>query len=1128
MKTRKLLRFLGLVLVSTMPVWFATNAGALDTNAVRLAIGTFGLTPEKRDGDLADVIAARLTAASGFDLVERRELNAVLKEAGLGPSGVVRAKDVVHFGAMLRADQFLLGSSVAINGTNRLFIRLVDARTGMIQAINVFPDTGGSLDALAGEIVDFVRAESKRPLQGHRDYLAIGVVQNLGVNDRFSDFPAQMRGSVAAQLNGKVTVLERDVISFLANEVQLDMAGLTEGAGGRGAQMQFGFWIVDGFYQSYEVTNAEVELKLRVERVQGGQRSFVLRGKPDEEFFAKICDMIGQALSQPAETGQPVPPTRQGEIAALETRGKQLVDYQHNAIATIWASDYLYKSVEIRSARTPEKLMSALDEATRVFESILLLDPENNAAKMRLAGCLLFESEHWGGTKRDNREERAARAKEYYREVIATEDPEYANEARVNLAISCGGLEGVEMLRRFAADAPDPKAKARFAYYRRDLLQYLEHHLLVEAVMPQLRLLLIDDLNDVRKNSGESVSVSYDGVLFAYRFDQDEREKIINKLLPELLEKFPDLKPYILLAAAGEQTTTNSPVTAQFMDSLRNCEEHPELVWHSSNYFTHLSSTLEEENDVRDHGGCTLYQRTFDNHQYATVVTEAWARQKAAGKGLAPPLTLIGKTRLAESYLALKQWKEALDVFNELPDASPQVKNECLSHLGLAPVSEELPDTAWHDKSDLNKVEIAYQCIERRQWSTAVLILESMGHRTVGMNRGGPWGYAFAPVLPAVVADECRAKAGKPVLKDPMRFEIGETPYVGFDRDGARMFSFEVEGESLWMATYSQIKMFRGDGPFSAGNPLELHEFERTTQTGNTCICVSSNYVWAGTYDDGLFELDRRTGACRRLTMKDGLLLNGISGLKLHGRTLWIAYRNGNNGAVGTLDLESHKISTLTPNLPPAAGNNSQPWYGQAGLDDGRQAPTLPVTSMTPAETGEMWFAVSEKGLRRFRSSGGGWDTIQLPAPTMARFVDMAADVTHGLLLLANRDDLLDNEKSTSGGLFIYDYRQDKCNMLQIYEGLPSNDLTAVAVDGRIAWVGGRGFVAVVDVQERKVLRIAYVSASRIQGIQLGQKHAWIAVSCGSGDSYPDFSGKAWTGVYRLDRSAIEPVGNRK
>jgi len=1100
-------------------VMAAANVNAADPVSLRLAIGTFGLTPEKRDGDLADIITARLSTEPGFELVERREFDAVLKEAGMGLSGVVRAKDVVRFGAMLRADQFLLGSSVAINGTNRVFVRLVDARTGVIRAINVFCDTGRSPDVLAGEIMDFVRAESKHPLQGHRDYLAIGVVQNLGVNNRFADFPAQMRGSVAAQLSGKVTVLERDVISFLANEVQLDMAGLTEGAGGQTAQMQFGFWIVDGFYQSYEVADPAVQLKLRVEHVQEGQQSFVLLGKPDEQFFAKICDVIGQAMSQPAGVDLIKPPTRQGEIAALEARGEQLVDYKHTPPVVGWPL------IEIRSANNPDKIMSALDEATRVFESILLLDPENNAAKMRLAGCLLFEAEHWGGIERNHQEERVARANEYYREVIATEDHEYANEARIDLALSCGGLEGVEMLRRFSNETTDPQARGRLRYYASDMLTKLEYHLPVEEIMPDLRAQLFDELKDLEQSTNGPFIVSYEGVLFAYRFHQDQREKIINTLLPELLGRFPDLKPYILLAAAGEQATTNSPVIAQFMSSLKSCEEHPESVWHMTNYFTHLSSTLEEEKDVRDHGGCTLYQRTFNNQQYAIIVTEALARQKAAEQGLAPPLTVIGKTHLAESYMALKQWKEALEGLNELPDASPQVKNECRSHLGVATESEELPDSAWRDISDLSKVETAYQCIERRQWSTASSIMESIGHRTVRMNRVGSWGFAFTPVVPAVVADECRLKAGKPPLKDPILFEIGETPYISFSPKGVRLFSFEIEGEDLWMATYSEIKMFRGDGPFAAAKPLELHEFERTTQTGNTCICVSSNYVWAGTFDDGLLEFDRRTGTCRRLTMKDGLLLNSISGLKLQGRILWIAYRNGENGAIGTLDLESRRISTLTPNLPSGAGNNSQPSYNQAVLDDDHRAPTLPITSMTPGESSEMWFAVLGKGLRRFRSSGGSWDTIGL-ASWIDSFVDMTADVTHGLLLLANREyDVLDGEKSRSGGLLIYDYRQNKCNTLQINEGLPSNDLTAVAVDGRIAWVGGRGFVAVVDVQERKVLRIAYISASTIRGIQMNPTHVWIAVSCDTGDFDPDSSGNARTGVYRLDREAIEPIG---
>jgi len=63
--------------------------------------------------------------------------------------------------------------------------------------------------------------------------------------------------------------------------------------------------------------------------------------------------------------------------------------------------------------------------------------------------------------------------------------------------------------------------------------------------------------------------------------------------------------------------------------------------------------------------------------------------------------------------------------------------------------------------------------------------------------------------------------------------------------------------------------------------------------------------------------------------------------------------------------------------------------------------------------------------------------------------------------------------------------------------------------------------VAVVDVQESKVLRIAYVSASRIRRIQLGPTHAWIAISCWK-EGEPDYCGNAWTGVYRIGRAAIE------
>ena len=142
--------------------------------------------------------------------------------------------------------------------------------------------------------------------------------------------------------------------------------------------------------------------------------------------------------------------------------------------------------------------------------------------------------------------------------------------------------------------------------------------------------------------------------------------------------------------------------------------------------------------------------------------------------------------------------------------------------------------------------------------------------------------------------------------------------------------------------------------------------FATTGLSGNSHADVCGPKVWAGTFDDGLLELNRKTGECRRLNMNDGLLLNGISGLCLQGQALWIAYRNGQNGAVGTLNLKSRKFSTFTANLSSTAGANSQPHYNQVQLDEPHQAPNLPVLSMTEGAPGEMWFAVEEKGCSGF------------------------------------------------------------------------------------------------------------------------------------------------------------------
>ena len=65
-----------------------------------------------------------------------------------------------------------------------------------------------------------------------------------------------------------------------------------------------------------------------------------------------------------------------------------------------------------------------------------------------------------------------------------------------------------------------------------------------------------------------------------------------------------------------------------------------------------------------------------------------------------------------------------------------------------------------------------------------------------------------------------------------------------------------------------------------------------------------------------------------------------------------------------------------------------------------------------------------------------------------------------------------------------------------------------------------------VDVDEVKVLRIAYISAGSIQRILLSKQYAWIQVSCGVdvANARSWDAGNAWTGVYRIERAAVEPA----
>jgi hypothetical protein len=86
----------------------------------------------------------------------------------------------------------------------------------------------------------------------------------------------------------------------------------------------------------------------------------------------------------------------------------------------------------------------------------------------------------------------------------------------------------------------------------------------------------------------------------------------------------------------------------------------------------------------------------------------------------------------------------------------------------------------------------------------------------------------------------------------------------------------------------------------------------------------------------------------------------------------------------------------------------------------------------------------------------------------------------------------------SSGGLLIYDFDQKKCRRLSVAEGLPSNYLRAVVLDGDKAWVGGESFVARVDLPSGRVEKACKLqAASRVRCMEIVRDEVWFSAGPG-------------------------------
>ncbi len=569
----------------------ATNQAALPPlqpgQRIRLAIGPLGLAGSQ-DGAVNDLLTAQLSKVDRFELVERRELERVLREVELGAGGLVRAADAVKVGRLARADWFLLGSLGRTSTTNAILARLVDARSSVVREVAILPWRGTGL-AAADDLTSFLQraaAVISGTNASRRGYLALGSFEDLGVNNRYADLPQRLKTHLTTSLAGSgCTLVERELVNTLLNELRLDMAGLTvRGATNPPAPVQTALWLVDGYYQAYEEAGPEVDLVLRVERVYCGADRASVRGQPGEAFLQQVVQTFARLQTNLVQ--RPFRVSWSGEAGVQYQRGLELSRIQAGIMEfTVATPSFNLGSLPLGGYRTgdnPEKQAQNLTAAVQAFETVMLLDPGFREAKLYLATCLrhpVIDRVEEGrnllreliAEKKDDRWDFLA--KRALAESYRWEDDRRVAELYLAFAETTRKPELAEWLRERGRDTllrgtrpddPEWKSASEEALFAE-----------VKAAWEEAR----------QRNHITNLGF---GSLYSREKGREAYATAVEHYLPMLTNRFPELTPHLIAVAVREQTKTNSPVIAEFRQSLEGAVAHPEKVLCAHRYFEML------------------------------------------------------------------------------------------------------------------------------------------------------------------------------------------------------------------------------------------------------------------------------------------------------------------------------------------------------------------------------------------------------------------------------------------------------------------------------------------------------------------------------------------------------------
>jgi tetratricopeptide (TPR) repeat protein len=640
---------------------------------VRLAVGGLGLKDNELDQELGDLVTAKLTDADGFTLIERRSMDPILHELNLSLSGFVRAQEAVRVGRLLKVDWFLLATEANIKGKDSFIVRVVDAHAGLIRDAGVVP-RDKSLEQSAADLARFLRQSRQNAANAKfRMFLAIGSFEDLSVNNRQADFLKQLRGYLTASYQGSdITILEREYVDTLLQEIHLDLAGLTENDGTNPPPaMQSAFWLLTGKYQSYETTNVQVEVNYEVQRIFGTGKFFTLRGSPDESTYRRIKESLDKAVHENMEV---ITPTRVSEARAQMAIGRELA-IPDKAPASFFLPmvEHGYQELDEQTAARSRR---NAEEAIRSFEIVLLLQPTNREAKLYLGACL-----------RKQVIGKVDEARNLYREVLEeVVQDKWTGLAQQALSITFDyqgrwGTPPAEKLRWFNMALAKNSNPVVTEFYKQNIKE-AETEITIQSgngskasgLAEQQLFAAIASSFNVMEGKGGMCYGDYGMNNFIHDYGENRPADGIARLAeiyPRMKAEFPQVAPYLLETVVSYQTDTNSPLVAELEHTLDWEIANPDKPYKSKSTSVVYS----------------IYQWCMKKNLFPLALKALERDRRVFGVNKVGTRTgQEDSIALGYAYMGAEKWKEALAVFESLSNRPVLMAENGPWGRGLCPV----------------------------------------------------------------------------------------------------------------------------------------------------------------------------------------------------------------------------------------------------------------------------------------------------------------------------------------------------------------------------------------------------------------------------------------------------------